>query len=146
MGGLGELGLMGQKGKGTRHGCLGRVLIRHGWYARKGSVVDEPESSTGTEGHDVHGMDSPVVAVWSFPGGGVDTTSRGLSLASCPCWFGEVPGGLNHQGLLPLSSTEPQLLSLVLFYQPARTQYGVLAPALGTTHPRLVPWAHRASS
>lgn len=59
---------MGQKGKGTRHGCLERVLIRHGWYARKGSVVDEPESSTGMERHDVHGMAPLVVAVWPLPG------------------------------------------------------------------------------
>lgn len=118
-GGAGPHGAEGQRHK-TR--VLGRVVIRHGWYARKGSVIDEPESSTGMQGHDAHGMDSPGVAVWSFPGGRFVTTSRGRSLASCPCWFGEVPGGLNHQGLLPLSSTEPQVLSLVLFYQPVRTQ------------------------
>lgn len=52
---------MGQRGKGASHGVWEGCGMG---VARMGSVVDEPESSTGIEGHDVHGMDNPAVAVW----------------------------------------------------------------------------------
>ena len=76
--------------------------------------------------------------VWSSPQGGVDATSRGYSSASCPCWAGEVPDSISHQGPSPLSTAEPRLSPLVLLSWPVRTQNGVLASAPESAHPSLV--------
>lgn len=128
------------EGQRCKAWCLGRVC--HG-CCQDGFSGDEPESSTGTEGHDVHGMDHPAVAVQSFSGGGVDATYRGLFLTSCPRWVDEVPGGLNHQGLLLLSARAPAVVSGPFNKQGLSTEHW---PQPWSTHPCLAPWAHHATS
>lgn len=78
-----------------------------------------------------------MLEVWSFPSGGVDTTPRSHSSASCPPWVGEVLGGFNEQGPLPLSTSEPSSRLPVPFSGPVRTEDGAPARPRG---PRSHAW------